>query len=153
MINSFTGKWHNLSNFGEGKVYMPDGILYPRREHAFQAQKTLDLTLRRDLFCQGQPADAKRLGQTVPLRPDWEHIKVTVMHDVLRCAFNQNHFLRQLLASTGKEELVEGNRHHDTFWGVCHCAKHRGKGQNHLGLLLMAIRVEPRFPAHGGSAR
>ena len=152
MIDSFTGRWSNLSNFGQGKVYMPDGILYPRREHAFQAQKTLDLTLRQQIADLAEPAAAKRFGQTVPLRPNYEQIKTTLMHEMLHCAFNQNDLLRHLLASTGKEELVEGNRHHDIFWGVCHCVKHRGHGQNHLGILLMAVRVEPRAPARGGSS-
>src|SRR6266498_4157512 len=105
MIDSFTDRWKNLSNFGMGKVYMPDGFLYPYREHAFQAQKTLDLTVRQQMFCIGTPADAKRLGRTVALRPDWEHIKIPVMQEVLRCAFGQNHFLRRLLRETGEQQL------------------------------------------------
>ncbi len=32
-------------------------------------------------------------------------------------------------------EIVERNTWNDTFWGVC-----KGKGENHLGILLMEIR-------------
>jgi len=146
MIASFTGKWHNLSNFGEGKVRMGDGINYPRREHAFQAQKTFNMNHRRQIAKISQPAEAKRVGQLVVLRPDWEQAKVTIMHSMLKCAFEQNAFLAELLDATKGHELIEGNYHHDTFWGACICQTHKGRGQNHLGLLLMAIRAgsDPR---------
>lgn len=42
----------------------------------------------------------------------------------------------QLLA-TGNEELIEGNKHGDHFWGVCN-----GHGENMLGKLLMQLRAE-----------
>ena len=43
--------------------------------------------------------------------------------------------LAGLLLSTGNAELIEGNWWNDTFWGIC-----RGKGENHLGKILMNIR-------------
>lgn len=44
--------------------------------------------------------------------------------------------LQAKLLETGNEELVEGNYWGDTFWGVC-----RGRGENHLGKLLMKVRT------------
>ena len=49
--------------------------------------------------------------------------------------FSLNSELREKLIATGDKELIEGNHWNDRFWGVC-----RGKGQNHLGKLLMELR-------------
>ena len=48
-------------------------------------------------------------------------------------------WLRAKLLATGDAELIEGNYWHDTFWGMCN-----GKGENHLGRLLMEVRSELR---------
>lgn len=45
--------------------------------------------------------------------------------------------LRSQLLSTGTAELVEGNWWNDRYWGVCN-----GRGENHLGKILMRIREE-----------
>jgi len=37
----------------------------------------------------------------------------------------------------GNRDLVEGNDWGDTYWGQC-----KGRGQNHLGKLIMRIRAE-----------
>jgi len=47
--------------------------------------------------------------------------------------------LREKLLETDNRQLVEGNWHGDTFWGAC-----GGKGQNHLGKILMEVREELR---------
>jgi predicted NAD-dependent protein-ADP-ribosyltransferase YbiA (DUF1768 family) len=47
--------------------------------------------------------------------------------------------LRTLLLATNGHELVEGNKHGDTFWGVDLCTN---VGDNHLGKLLMQVRDE-----------
>ena len=69
------------------------------------------------------------------LREDWETVKIDVMRDVLKSKFSLNSELREKLIATGDVELIEGNHWNDRFWGVC-----RGKGQNHLGKLLMELR-------------
>lgn len=45
--------------------------------------------------------------------------------------------LKAKLLETGDAELVESNWWHDYFWGVCN-----GRGENHLGKILMKIRAE-----------
>ena len=71
----------------------------------------------------------------VKLRSDWEDVKLGTMLEVCRAKFTQNPQLAKRLLATGDEELVEGNNWGDTFWG-----KVDGKGQNHLGRILMQIR-------------
>ena len=133
-ITSFKGRWACLSNFWPIEVRL-DGVAYPSVEHAYQAAKTAPA--QRVGFRSGTPGQAKRLGRRVPLRPDWETVKNTVMLDLLRQKFKENDGPRAVLLATGAEELIEGNTWGDTYWGVCN-----GIGRNVLGQLLVQVRRE-----------
>lgn len=134
-ILAFTGENRFLSNFAAVRIDF-DGESYPSVEHAYQAAKTLDYSRRRRIRDAASAGEAKKLGRIVPLRPDWDRIKLDYMEDFLRQKFAQEPFRTQLLR-TGDAELIEGNYWGDTFWGV-----YRGEGENHLGRLLMMIRTE-----------
>lgn len=144
MISSFRGVHRFLSNFYPAPVLGIDGTAYPSVEHAFQAAKTTDPTLQ-NMMRSGTAAQAKALGRTVRLRPDWEEIKVNVMFQLIENKFSREPLRSQLLA-TGEEELVEGNTWHDNFWGECRCSSCKGKGekQNVLGRILTAVRSKLR---------
>ena len=132
-IDSFRGEYDYLSNFYSCPVEY-DGLTYQNTEAAFQAAKCVDRN-EREKFVSLSPGQAKRLGRKVDLREDWAAVKIDVMREVLICKFSQNPGLREKLIATGDVELIEGNHWNDRFWGVC-----RGKGQNHLGKLLMKLR-------------
>ncbi len=136
MIDEFEGIYVFLSNFYLEPVDF-EGLLYPSAENAYQAQKTEDLDIRYDCFTVGSPANAKRQGQLVKIRKDWEEIKVGIMRDVLAAKFAKGSRLASRLLDTGNQELVEGNWWGDTYWGVC-----GGRGKNMLGQLLMKRRAE-----------
>ncbi|MBQ8497885.1 MAG: NADAR family protein [Clostridia bacterium] len=139
VINKFREEYFFLSNFYKAPVEY-HGLRYLNNEAAFQAQKCLsDEEKQQFLFT--DPARAKRLGRKVSLRADWETVKVGIMEDIVRAKFTQNPDLKELLLATGDTELVEGNTWNDTFWGV---NIQSGKGQNHLGKILMKIRKELR---------
>jgi ribA/ribD-fused uncharacterized protein len=138
MIDRFDGTFRFLSNFWPARVFL-DGEEYPTIEHAYQAAKTLDLEERPLVRLAATPGRAKRLGQRLTLREDWEAVKLVVMLDLLRQKFAR-HSLTVALLATGEMELVEGNAWGDTFWGV---DTHKG-GANHLGRLLMQVRAELR---------
>jgi ribA/ribD-fused uncharacterized protein len=124
-----------------------EGILYPTTEHAFNAGKTEDVKERIWVQAAECPAEAKRRGRAVALRPGWdETVRYRVMAEVLALKFAPGTTLARRLRGTGTAELVEGNTWHDTHWGVCVCARHGGRGDNHLGRLLMELR-------EAGSAR
>lgn len=131
-----TNEWSILSNFHSAVVTL-DGVHYPTVEHAYQAAKTLDPKWREKVRACQYPGQAKRVGRTVPLRPDWEDIKVDVMRELLAQKFTTRNGFGAALLSTGDAELVEGNTWNDRFWGVCN-----GEGLNMLGILLMARRSE-----------
>lgn len=137
MINDFhKPKYRFLSNFYHSPITY-ERLRYPTVEHAYQAAKVADQALRQPFTSfLLKPGQAKRLGRKLPIRPDWEEVKLNVMLDLLRLKFAHEQLAGALLA-TGEEELIEGNDWGDTFWGVC-----AGLGQNHLGRLLMQIRGE-----------
>lgn len=134
MISSFRDEYFFLSNFYPVEIKL-DGIVYPNAEAAFQAQKTLDVEERRKFSMLKNPVQAKRLGRKVKLRDDWEEVKLDIMTEVVSQKFLQHPHLIEMLLQTGDEELIEGNRWGDRFWGVC-----KGKGKNNLGKILMKIR-------------
>lgn len=137
-IEAFSGDYRWLSNFYPCDVSL-DGDIYPTVEHAFQAAKTADTTMRRVIRQAPTPGLAKKLGRAVKrLRSDWDTQRLTVMLDLLRQKFAHPE-LRELLLATGDADLVEGNYWNDRYWGSVD-----GVGENHLGRLLMKVRKELR---------
>jgi ribA/ribD-fused uncharacterized protein len=136
-IDSFSGPHRFLSNFFLCSIEY-EGMVYPSTEHAYQAAKTTNSALRAALFTDGDAKQAKHRGYGVPLRPDWDRLRIGVMLDLLRIKFSIP-ALRDKLLATCDAELIEGNHWGDRFWGVCN-----GVGENHLGKLLMQIREEKR---------
>jgi len=136
MIDSFTGEYSFLSNFYLCHVrYL--SISYRSAEHAYQAAKTNKISERRKIRQAATPFLAKKLGQQITLRKDWDTTRVAVMRAIVWFKFERNPKLRKKLLATEDEGLVEGNWWNDTFWGICH-----GKGENHLGRILMQVRKE-----------
>ena len=135
-ITRFSGEYRWLSNFHYAEVFF-EGRKYPSTEHAYQAAKTLDPEQRLMIKNCKTCGQAKRLGQDVTLRQDWESVKLDVMRAVVWYKFANHDDLKKLLLATGDEHLVEGNTWQDYFWGVC-----GGRGQNHLGRILMDVRKQ-----------
>lgn len=135
-IESFTGPYRFLSNFEPCPIYW-GGIQFHHVEGAYVAAKTLDLKLRQEIADIVEPGKVKRLGRSIELRPDWETEKLPIMEALLRRKFERGSEMAAKLLATGEALLIEGNWWGDVFWGVC-----RGKGENHLGKLLMKIREE-----------
>lgn len=135
MINRFFGEYRFLSNFYHCPVKL-DGIMYPTVEHAYQAAKCDNIEDRRRILSCITPGEAKLLGKKLVLRHDWDMVKISIMTNLLEQKFGKPLF-KEWLLDTGDEELIEGNVWGDIFWGVCN-----GKGENHLGKLLMQIRTE-----------
>lgn len=130
-INQFRGKYAFLSNFYETEIHCW-GFKYRNAEAAFQAMKN---PLKAAMFEGIDAREAKQLGQTLELRPDWEKTKEGFMYTVCFAKFTQNSELKTKLLDTGDSILVEGNTWGDTEWGVCN-----GVGKNLLGKILMRIR-------------
>lgn len=135
-ITSFHGEYFFLSNFYASPVIY-DLEVYPTAEHAFQAAKTHSLKERKQIALCLSPGMAKRKGQEVILRLDWDLVKLQIMRDIVQFKFSHHIPLRDKLLKTGNAELVEGNSWGDTFWGVSN-----GVGHNYLGEILMRVRKD-----------
>lgn len=140
-IDRFSGALRFLSNFFFVDIEW-EGLSFLSTEAAYQAAKTTDIELRKKFTSLG-PSEAKKLGNEIELRPDWEEVRDGVMRELLEQKFAWTH-LRELLNMTAPRALVEGNNWHDVYWGVCNgqCkyGPHPAYGENHLGLTLMEIR-------------
>ena len=135
MIDKFRGKYKFLSNLYPINVEY-EGSDYPSVEHAYVAAKTLDPVIREQVASIQSPGEAKKIGHSLTLRPDWNEVRLGIMEKLLRKKFSYEHPAR-LLLETGDAELIESNTWQDIFWGQCN-----GAGENHLSRLLMKIRGE-----------
>src|SRR5581483_6466690 len=124
-----------FSNFSPHGVDL-DGLWWPTVEHFFQAQKFAGTPHAEAIRQAATPKAAKLMGRTraFPLRPDWEAVKDNVMRRAVRRKFELHATIRELLLSTGQEELIE-NAPADHYWG---CGKD-GTGRNMLGKILMEV--------------
>lgn len=136
-VNVFRGEYGFLSNMHPASFEW-DGRVYRCSEAAFQSAKCLD-PFERERFSSMAGVVARREGKKVLLRKDWEDVKQGVMKEIVTAKFAQNPALLQKLTATGSMELKEGNTWHDTYWGV---DLRTGKGENHLGRILMEVRKE-----------
>jgi N-glycosidase YbiA len=132
-IDSFSGKFDFLSNFyGEGLTV----------EHYYQAAKTWHDDWKQSILNAETPGRAKRLGRKAPMRDDWDEVRVDIMYELLKEKF-QDLTLAIKLIDTFPISLIEGNKWHDNFWGICSCMKCRNtESHNMLGFLLMRVRGE-----------
>lgn len=138
-IEDFRGKYQFLSNFYPVNVTY-GGECYPTVEHAYQAAKFQDISLRKKIKLCRTPGAAKRQAWLWAIETaDWDRHRLDVMRQLVKKKFTgpepQHEDLAQALLETGDACLVEGNTWKDTFWGVC-----KGEGENHLGLILMETR-------------
>lgn len=127
-----------FSNFAPYPVEI-DGQVWPTTEHYFQAQKFSDASHQERIRLARTPAKAKGLGRSrkLPIRPDWDDVRVEVMRRAIRAKFTQHPNLGEQLLATGDALLVEHSAD-DPFWAD----GGDGSGQNVLGQLLMELRAE-----------
>lgn len=136
---TFIKNWFsNMLSFDKPLLYQR--IEYYTVENFYQAMKLPKGNVdKRDYIASLDPYGAKREGRKLQIRPDWDEIKLDVMEYVLRFKFAPGTSWHSQLMATGEAEIVELNNWNDEYWGVC---VRTGRGQNHLGKLLMKLREE-----------
>lgn len=126
-----------LSNFHRCDVLF-EGEIYPSSENAYMAAKTTDATIRAKFQDWNfSSAEAKKLGRSIKLRPNWEELKLDIMSSIVEDKFRRNSDIQQRLLDTGDRYLEETNWWNDRFYGV---DMRSGIGENHLGKILMKVR-------------
>ncbi|AUR83052.1 protein of unknown function DUF4326 [Vibrio phage 1.031.O._10N.261.46.F8] len=106
-------------------------------------QAALEAHEIRDEILTLPPGAAKKLAAAnkLMIRPDWQDVNLQCMYAINKQKYLLNTNLKKQLLDTGDAYLEEGNRWGDKFYGVC---LKTGKGENHLGQILMRIRDELR---------
>lgn len=133
-IYGFFKEHRFLSNFHLCAIVF-EGQTFGSTEAAYQAAKSLDPEVR-NKFTMMQPSEAKREGQKINIREDWEENKLAIMYEICFRKFHFHDDLEKLLLATGEKYLEETNYWGDRFWG----ADLKHKGENNLGKILMRIR-------------
>lgn len=127
-----------FSNFSPHGIEV-DGVYYKTSEHYFQAMKfTGSPKDMEDVRRAPSPKMAASIGRdrARPLRADWEAVKDDIMRAAVLRKFETHAELRDLLLSTGDDEIVE-NAPGDRYWGI----GADGTGKNMLGKILMETRA------------
>lgn len=132
----------NMYKVGGG-IQTPEGILAPSAENIYQSRKFFYPDARSEVLKAEDGYKAKKVADRLirsdePLRGNWDEIKVDVMRDVQALKFAAGTKMARMLLNTAEEELIQGNNHDDTFWGVCPVGSQNG--ENWLGRILMEQR-------------
>lgn len=136
--------YYVLSNFSSFSLQW-EGIRFDTSEAAYHWEKFPGLPGIQMLIASAPSAHVAyqvAAEHKAQRRPDWDQIKVGLMHTILRCKAAQHEYVRRKLLATGDRELVE-NSWRDDFWGW---GPNRD-GQNMLGKLWMQVRQELRAEA------
>ena len=121
-----------------------DGKVWPTVEHYFQAMKSLIDSEHEIIRLARGPGEAKKLGQAVRMRSDWEDVKFTFMLIALRAKFSQHPQMKEILIKTGDRDIYEDSPY-DKIWGTG-IRGGIGVGSNKLGKALMQLRLELNEP-------
>ncbi|HEY7341746.1 MAG TPA: NADAR family protein [Ktedonobacterales bacterium] len=108
---------------------------FPSVEHAFWALATTDADARDRIVGAPRGLDARKIGQSAPLRSDWNVVRLAVMLRLVREKFRQHPDLAEKLLATGDGRLINGvelSQH----WGAME------QGRNWLGRILEIVRAE-----------
>lgn len=140
-IREFQGEYRWLSNFWPCKVKGPGGLIYPSVEHAYQAYKGNEIDwpiLAQPLLSAGAAKRYARKNNLVMPGGDPGRLNVMISLLIQKYDPNVHPDLVDKLIATGEEELWEGNRWCDRFFG---CDPVTGEGLNYLGKMTMAVRA------------
>jgi hypothetical protein len=155
-ILKFKDDYEYLSNFyTRPKLLIWRGVEFDHSEGPYQLEKDQELANNPDFvreFALYSASETKKWGKHhARLRADWNSVKVSIMHEIVKKKFDSNLDLKLKLIATGSSELIEGNWWHDNFWGTCPVGSKNGR--NELGKIHMRIRTE--FTGHelGGIIR
>ena len=148
LIRKVKEQWGGLGNMSPHPV-MYEGQYWKTTEALFQALRFRDTAHREEIRREASPMGAKFKAKS--LAKVWPRMVIPLsdgdldnMRLVLRLKYEQHAEIRELLAQTGSETIVEDctARQYGTglFWGAGLQSDGTWKGKNWLGLLWTEIR-------------
>lgn len=124
-------------------------LLVNSTEQCYQYSKALfenEDDLANEIPMLTDPYECKRLAADLETTEEWVQKRDEVMSTIIKEKFTQNDDMRDILLNTGNSVLYEAMT--DQYWGIRSTLfakstyQETGKGQNRLGLMLMALRTE-----------
>ena len=127
---------HPLSAYSKFSFEL-DGSEWPSVEHYYQGMKFEDGELRESIRSTDHPEKAKKLAKDNRklVRKDWKKVRQVMMTRALYTKCRTHDSVAAALLATGNQKIVETTMY-DYFWG---CGRD-GRGYNHFGRVLMAVR-------------
>ncbi len=130
-VKDSEGVSHKVEFSSSEALYQASKLFYTGKAHTPTPAEVAEFSK----FASMTGEEAKKAGGNIPIdKARWDSNRLAVMERCLNLKF-QDPELSKKLAETGTKELSEGNVWKDSFWGV-----YDGKGENHLGKLLMKVR-------------
>ena len=136
-------KYGWLSNFHVQGFVDTFGRHWESVEHFYQAGKAVHWEDHERIREATSPLMARRIGQSIKIRKDWDTAKLPRMYMGLLLKFNPATPLTKKLIDTGSRELIHltpWGKEGDPYWGI---GRHND-GQNRLGKMIAAIRTQWR---------
>lgn len=125
-----------FSNFANYPIRI-NGKNWPSSEHFYQAQKFVGTEFEEIIrsICKASEVFKFARSADLPLRKDWEEVKLDLMMLAVKSKFEQYEILKGILISTGNSLIIE-HTENDRFWAD----GGDGSGKNMLGNILMRVR-------------
>ncbi|HEY9801875.1 MAG TPA: NADAR family protein [Leptolyngbyaceae cyanobacterium] len=101
------GCFSNFSPHG----FILDDLYWSTSEHYFQAQKFVGTPHLEQIRLAKTPKEAAKMGRerTRTLRQDWSEVKDDIMRKAVLRKFETHADIREILLSTGNEEIIENS--------------------------------------------
>jgi ribA/ribD-fused uncharacterized protein len=145
-IDRFRGEHYYMSNMYPLTVPLlsREGIAVPTSEHLYQATKFANIdqraaVLQAETGFKAKKVASKLVNAGAELTPDWHDKRIDYMRQIITLKFVANPVIGNLLVATGAQQIIEGNRWGDNFWGESPAGS--GNGQNWMGKILMETRA------------
>jgi len=132
-------KWGALGNMSGGYPLVVADREWNSSEAVYQACKFRAWEDQEAVRLAKNGFASKKVAQTLPLREDWESVKVPIMLRVLMAKLDQHPQIRLILDEIGNRPIVERSKK-DPFWGaVSDTTGNFLVGENVLGNLWMRV--------------
>lgn len=133
-IIDFIGRLKVLSMMHKHKVEFR-GLVFPSIFHATVAGRFWDDKLAKKIARTHDPIKARNLCTGFPVDRNWNHIRLSVMEDLVKQKFSKDP-LRTILLDTHPHTIWSLNQYGDRFWGIV-----EGEGgENNYGKILVSVR-------------
>lgn len=143
---AFATEWSPLSNLFQAEFCYED-VWFLSADQCYSYQRALfedKDEIADSLLVTTDPIQCQKLGESFPESEDWNEKREEVMTAIVCAKFAQNSMCMEVLKDTEDATLYDAT--YDHYWGI-NSALHakdtfeeKGKGQNKLGCILLALR-------------